>query len=201
MWKQQKNSKSNPNHWTLTKTLPNPGKNEEHSRECKWWMEWAPKSWGRQKTWMVSHTRSYECLRELTWRKNVEENMPMWKHGRMAYVFGFLLAQGVKMCFPKTDGFSNSNLGCHTLPIPCNNQPNHFLAVINDWVNETRKVVDTFDGFPLWHLAFPHWPQGLNNPPHLILRKSCPHLIICCIDIVGCGFFLIKLHIYMMLKL
>ena len=61
---------------------------------------------------------------------------------------GFLLAQGVKMCFPKTDGFSNSNLGCHALPIPCNNQPNQFLAVINDWVNETRKVVDSLMVLP-----------------------------------------------------
>ena len=107
-------------------------------------------------------------VKEKWWGKH--ENM---KHGRMAYVFGFLLAQGVKTRFPKTDGFSNSNLGCHTLPIPCNNQPNQFLAVINDWVNETRKVVDSLMGSPSDIWIFPIGPKGLNIPP-LILRKSCP---------------------------
>ena len=44
-------------------------------------------------------------------------------------------------------------------------------------------------------------PIGLEvKYPPLILRKSCPHRIICCIDIAGCG-FLIKLHIYMMSKI
>ena len=26
-------------------------------------------------------------------------------------------------------------------------------------------------------------------PPPLILRKSCPHVIICCMNIAGCGYF------------
>ena len=91
--------------------------------------------------------------------------MPTGKHGRMAYVFGFLISQGVKTHFPKTDGFSNSNLSCHTFPIPCNNQPNQFLAVINDWVNETRKVVDSLMGSPFDIWLFPIGPKGLNISP------------------------------------
>ena len=138
---------------------------------------------------MVSHTGSFECLRELKWRKNAKENMPTWKHGRMAYVFRFLLAQGVKTYFPKTDGFSNSNLDCHTFPIPCNNQPNQFLAVINDWLNKTRKVVDSFDGFSLWHLDFPHSPQRFEYPPPLSLGNHAPSHS-CCIDISCCGFLI-----------
>ena len=51
-------------------------------------------------------------------------------------------------------------LGCHTLPIPCNNQPNQFLVVINDWVNETRKVVDSLMGSPFDIWLFPIGPEG-----------------------------------------
>ena len=78
----------------------------------------------------------------------------------MAYVFGFLLAQGVKTHFPKTDGFSNSNLVCHTLPIPCNNQLNQLSTIINDWVNKTRKVVVSLIGSPFYIWIFPIGPKG-----------------------------------------
>ena len=79
---------------------------------------------------------------------------------------GFFLAQGVKMHFPKTDGFSNSNLGFLTLPIPCNNQPNQFLAVINDWVNKTRTVVDSLVGSPFDIWIFPIGPKVKYPPPY-----------------------------------
>ena len=141
-----------------------------------------------QKRGMKTHTGSYGCLRELTWRKNGEENMPTWKHRRMAYVFGFLLAQGVKMCFPKTDGNSNSNLGCHTLPIPCNNQLNQLLAVINDWVNKTRKVVDNLMGSPFDIWLLPIGPRVWISPPPLSLGNHAPSHY-GCIDIAGCGYF------------
>ena len=92
----------------------------------------------------------------------------------------------------------HSNLGCNTLPIPCNNHLNQFLTVINDWVNKMRKVVDSLMGSPFDIWLF---PIGLKvEYPPLILRKSCPLLIICCIDIAICG-FLFKLHIYMMSKI
>ena len=116
-----------------------------------------------------------------------------------ADVFGFLLAQGVKMRFPKTDGFSHFYLDCHTLPIPCNNQLNQISEVINDWVNKTRKVVDSLMGSPFDIWIFPIGPKGLNTPP-LSLGNHASHLIICFIDIAFFG-FLIKLHIYMMPKL
>ena len=140
----QRHEENQPNPWHCQKTTSHPWENEANNQKmCN--------ENTHRKFWMP----------ERAWRegKMGEENMPTWKHSRMAYVFGFFLAQGVKMCFPKTNGFSNSNLGCHTLHIPWNNQLNQFLAVINDCVNKTRKVVDSFDGFPLWHLDFPHWPQ------------------------------------------
>ena len=128
-----------------------------------------------------------------------EKNMPTWKHGRMAYVFRFLLAQGVKMRFPKTDGFSNSNLGCHTLPIPFNNQSNQFLAVINDWVNEIRKVVDSLMCYPSDIWLFPIGPKVL-IAPLLILSKSFPFSLLLHWH-SWLWVFLIKNHIYMFSKL
>ena len=53
------------------------------------------------------------------------------------------------MCFPKTYGFSNLNLGCHTLPIPCNNELNQFLEEINDWHKKTKWVVESLMGSPI----------------------------------------------------
>ena len=55
---------------------------------------------------------------------------------------------------------------------------------------DKKWVVDSFDGFS------PQWFKVKHCLP-LILGKSFPHIIICCIDIAGCGFF-IKLNIYMM---
>ena len=139
---------------------------------------------------MVSHIGSSSCLPKFHMKESGEENMKTWKHGRMAYFFGFFLARGVKTCFPKTDGFPNLIFGCHTFPIPCNNQLNQLLAIINDWVNKTRKVVDIFYGFPLWHLDFPHWLQRFEySPPHLSLGIMPPSHY-CCIDIAGCGFLI-----------
>ena len=118
---------------------------------------------------------------------------------KWACILGVNFPQKSKTFFPK-NGFSpNSNFLPILFPSPCNNYFNQFLAVINDWLNETRKVVDCLMGSPLEIWIFPIVPKGLNIPP-LILRKACPHLIICCIDIAGCG-FLIKLHIYMMFKI
>ena len=68
------------------------------------------------------------------------------------------------------------------------------LQNMNAWGNGHR-----YFGVFFWHMDFPQWIK-VKYSPHLILRKSCPHLIICCIDIAGCG-FLIKLHIYMMSKI
>ena len=133
--------------------------------------------------------RKFWMLERAHVKKNGEENMKTWKNGRMAYVFGFFLAQGVKMRFPKTDGFSNSNLGCHTFPIPCNNQPNQFLAVINNWVDKTRKVVDNLMGSPSDIWLFPIGPKVWIFPPPLSLGNHAPYHY-CCIDIDGCGFLI-----------
>ena len=65
-------------------------------------------------------------------------------------------------------------LGCHTLPIPCNNQPNQFLAVINDWVNETRKIVESLMGSPFNIWIFPVGPKGLNIPPRYSIGNHAP---------------------------
>ena len=77
--------------------------------------------------------------------------------------------------------------------IPCNKQPNQFLAVINDWMNETRKVVDNLMGSPFDIWIFPIGPKVLNIP------HPAPYHY-CCIDIAGFG-FLIKFHIYMISKI
>ena len=91
-------------------------------------------------------------------------------------IFWFLLSQGVKTRFLKTDSFSNSNLDFHTLPIPCNKKLNQLMAVVNDWVNKTRKVVDSWMGSPFDIWIFRIDPSFEYHP--LIPRKSHPHLII-----------------------
>ena len=148
------------------------GKKKHETSKHEWDFLGAPKSWWMQKAWM-------------------HEGM-----GKRFWVFTCPRSQNA---FPKIDSFSNSNLGCHTLPIPCNNQLNQFLVVINDWVNKTRKVVDSFDGFSLWHLDFPHWSKGLNIPP-FILRKPCPFSLLLHWH-SWLWIFLIKMHIYMMSNL
>ena len=47
----------------------------------------------------------------------------------------------------------------HTLPIPCNNYFNQFLAELNDWLNETRKVVDNLMGSFIDIWIFPIGPK------------------------------------------
>ena len=84
-WKCRNNIKTprrDPNHCTLTKPLPSPGKNEEHCKTMNGECTRAPKTWGREKR---------GCMVE-------------W-----AYVFGFLLAQGVKMRFSKMGSLPYSN--------------------------------------------------------------------------------------------
>ena len=91
-----------------------------------------------------------------------------------AKVLGNNLPHKSKSRFPKTDGFSHSNLDCHTLPFPCNNQINQLLAVINDWVNKTRKVVDNLMGsLPLTFGSSP-LDQGFNILPTLTLKNHDP---------------------------
>ena len=145
--------RSGPNHWTLTKALPSHRKNEEccKKRECR--MPGAPKMWGRQQR---------ECMRE--WEAFLGNNLP----------------HKSKFIFPKMSASLNSNLDCHTLPIPCNNQLNRLLAIINDWVNKTRKVVDSLMGSPFYIWIFPNGPRVWITHPSspLILKKSCSHLII-----------------------
>ena len=78
-------------------------------------------------------------------------------------------------------------LGCLIFPILCNNQLNQLLVVINDWVNETRKVVDSLMGSPSDIWIFPIGPKVLNILP-LFLGNHVPshHGFI---DIPGCGYF------------
>ena len=61
-------------------------------------------------------------------------------------------------------------------PSPCNNYFNQFLAKLNDWVNETRKVVDSLMGSPIDIWIFPIGPQRLNIPtrPPLSLANHAP---------------------------
>ena len=124
---------------------------------------------------MNTHTRSSSCLQEPNVKENGEENMKTCMHvgmGRRFWVFTCPRSQNTS---PKTDGFSNSNLDCHTLPIPCNNQLNQFLAVINDWVSKTRKVVDSLVSFPFYIWRFPIGPKGLNIPhPPISLGNHAP---------------------------
>ena len=83
-----------------------------------------------------------------------------WMYGQMGMHFGCLLAPKVKIDFPK-NGFSpNSNFLPILFPSPCNNYFNQFLAKLNDWVNETRKVVDCFTGSPIDIFFFPIGPKG-----------------------------------------
>ena len=45
-------------------------------------------------------------------------------------------------------------------PSPCNKYFNQFMEELNDWVNETRKVVDYLMGSPIDIWLFPIDPKG-----------------------------------------
>ena len=65
-----------------------------------------------------------------------------------------------KNVFPKM-GVSQIRISLPILfPFPCNNYFNQFLAVINDWVNKTRNVVDSLRGSPSNIWLFPIGPKG-----------------------------------------
>ena len=89
-----------------------------------------------------------------TWGKTTRECMREW-----AAFLGNNFPHKSKSCFPKIDGFSHSNLDFQTLPIPCNNQLNQILAVINGWVNKTRNVIDSLMGSPFDIWPFPIGPR------------------------------------------
>ena len=86
------------------------------------------------------------------------KNVGVWPNGH-AFLGSFLL-QKSKMIFPK-NGFSpNSNFLPILFPSPWNNYFNQFQAELNDWVNETRKVVDCLMGSPIDIWLFPIGPKG-----------------------------------------
>ena len=105
-----------------------------------------------------------------------------WVYGKMGMHFWVLSYSKVKIDFPQI-----------RISFPYSSHPHAITNSTTFWKNlmirEKDKMVSWgFDGFSLWHLDFPHWTKGLNTfPPHS-LGKSCPHLIICCIDIAGWGF-------------
>ena len=79
---------------------------------------------------------------------------------KWALILGVYLPQKSKLIFSK-NGFSpNSNFLPILFPSLCNNYFNQFLAELNDWLNETRKVVDCFmcSPFDIW--LFPTGPKG-----------------------------------------
>ena len=99
--------------------------------------------WGKWlQTWRVNTQEASTAWRKPTCRRMVRET---GKHGCMAKwacILGVYFPQKSKLIFPK-NGFSpNLNFIPIHFPSPCNNYFNQFLAELNDWVNETRKVVD-----------------------------------------------------------
>ena len=58
-------------------------------------------------------------------------------------------------------------------PSLCNNYFNQFLAELNDWVKETRKVVECLMGSPIDIWLFPIGPKGQMSPP-LSLGNHAP---------------------------
>ena len=75
-------------------------------------------------------------------------------------ILGVFLPQNSKTIFPK-NGFSpNSKPMPILFPSPCNNYFNQFLAELNDWVNETIKVVDSLMGSPIDIWIFPIGLKG-----------------------------------------
>ena len=69
----------------------------------------------------------------------------------------------------------NTNLSAILFPFQNINYLNQFLEEINDWVNKTKKVVDSFMGSPI-DIGFTLLAQGFEYFPSLVLVKSCPHL-------------------------
>ena len=130
-------------------------------------------------------------VKEKWWGKNEKHpSMVEWHT-----FLGFYFPKESKCISQKLVASTIQILGCHTLPISCNNQPNQFLAVINYWVNKTRKVVYILMGSPFEIWPFPIGPKVWISPP-LILRKSCPSSLLLHWH-RWLWVFLIEMHIYM----
>ena len=78
----------------------------------------------------------------------------------MGMDFWCKLAPKVKNVFPKKWVSPNSNFLPILFPSPGNNYFNQFVAKLNDWVNETRKVVDNLMGSPIYIWIFLIGPKG-----------------------------------------
>ena len=106
------------------------------------------------------HTGSFSYMKESHVKENGEEKWKTWVYDPMGMQFGCFLASKVKNVFPQKWVSPNSNLLSILFPSPCNNYFNQFLADLNDWVNETRMVVDCFMASPFDIWIFPIGIKG-----------------------------------------
>ena len=128
---------------------------------------------------MRKMSRSPKIVNENTQQKNREgksapklhcmrkkmENVDVWPNGHAYWVL---------TCPKSQKRFSpNSNFLPILFPSPCNNYFNQFLAELNDWVNEKRKVVDSLMGLPLT-FEFSPLASKVKYFPLLIFRKIMP---------------------------
>lgn len=127
----------------------------------------------------------------------VRVNPKAWTHGsELAYGFGVFLSRQAKHDIPKLGALANSKLPI-LYPFQAITTSTTFWQ--NKWLGREDKKDGSWQFW--WVLPMTHGfsPNRLkvNIPTSLSLGKSCPHLIIRCIAIAGCGFFM-DLHIYMM---
>ena len=86
------------------------------------------------------------------------KNVGVWPNGHAFWVLTCPKSQkrfSQKWVFPQIQ----ISFPIH-FPSPCNNYFNQFLAELNDWMNETRKVVDCLMGSPFDIWIFPIGPKG-----------------------------------------
>ena len=123
------------------------------------WEKWR----NRPKSWRETH-RSSSYVRERNWWMNNWMGMPFQ---------AFTFPRSQKHIFPKMGGFPIR------ISLPYSSHP-HALTnsttqpLLDDWAQKTKWVVNNFMGFPLWHLAFPHWPKSLNISPPYPLGNHAP---------------------------
>ena len=107
------------------------------------------------------HTGSFSCIKESHVKENGDKKWKTFVYGQMGMHFGCLLAPKVKNGFSPIMVFPPIQISLSILfPSPCNNYFNQFLEKLNDWVNETRNVVDSLMGSFIDIWIFPFGPKG-----------------------------------------
>ena len=118
---------------------------------------------------MKDIVRENALVATVAWGREIDGWIMKW-----AAIFGYLLAQYVKIRFSKKWWLPPYEFDFHTLPLPIHQLPQPIYGK-NKWLGiKNKKGSWHIYGFSHWHLALPYWLKGLNNFPPYSLWNHAP---------------------------